>query len=232
MAYRSAEPTQPLDEQVAAVVEELLGDTALRPGQGEAIEAALGGDTLAVLATGTGKSLVYEVAGRILPGLTLVVSPTLSLQQDQLSALQGAGLRAAMLNSLLGKREQERVLDDVESGRLQLLLLSPEQLVRAEVKAALRAGKVGLFVVDEAHCVSSWGHDFRPDYLALASVRAELERPRVLALTATASPRVRAEIIRALDMHQPTVVVGEADRPNIWLAVQLVVDAEAAEERC
>jgi len=208
----------------------VLGNVPLRPGQGEAIEAVLRRDTLAVLATGTGKSLVYRVAGRLLPGLTVVVSPTLALQRDQLAALTEAGPAPAMLNSLMRRREQQASLDGIADGSVGFVLLAPEQLARAEVAEVLAGRGVGLFVVDEAHCVSSWGHDFRPDYLALGSSIAALgrpgrDRPRVLALTATASPRVRTEIIEALGMVNPAVVVGEVDRPNIRLATELAVDA-------
>jgi ATP-dependent DNA helicase RecQ len=221
-----ADVTRP---DVAAAIEQLLGDRPLRPGQAEAIHAVLRQDTLAVLATGSGKTLVYRVAGQVLPGLTVVVSPTLSLQQDQLAALAEAGPAPAMLNSLMGKAKQRAVLAGIVDGSLEFVLLAPEQLARPEVAEALRQRSIGLFVVDEAHCVSSWGHDFRPDYLALSSTIADLGQPRVLALTATASPLVRTEIVEALGMISPAVVVGEVDRPNIWLQTQLVVDADDAE---
>jgi ATP-dependent DNA helicase RecQ len=220
---------QPTRREVFAAVRQLLGTVALRPGQAEALEAALERDTLAVLATGTGKSLIYRVTGQLLPGATVVVSPTVSLQQDQLVALQEAGPPAALLNSLLPRARQQAVLDRMAAGELEFLLLSPEQLARDEVMRALTATKVSLFVVDEAHCVSSWGHDFRPDYLGLPAAIAALGWPRVLALTATASPRVRAEIIAALRMTDPAVVVGEFDRPNIWLGTRLVTDEPAAD---
>ncbi|HEV2886287.1 MAG TPA: RecQ family ATP-dependent DNA helicase [Jatrophihabitans sp.] len=217
------------EAEVSATVRQLLGDVELRPGQAEALEAVLERDTLAVLATGTGKSLIYRVAGQLLSGASVVVSPTVSLQQDQLVALSAAGPPAAVLNSLLTQAQQRSVLERMAAGELKFLLLSPEQLAREEVLRALTATKVSLFVVDEAHCVSSWGHDFRPDYLALPSVIAALGRPRLLALTATASPRVRREIVDALKMADPAVIVGEFDRPNIWLGTRLVTDQAAAD---
>ena len=150
-------------------------------------------DTLAVLATGTGKSLIYRVAGQLLPGATVVVSPTVALQKDQLVALSAVGPPAAALNSLLTRAQQRRVLERMAAGELKFLLLSPEQLAREEVLRALTA----------------------------TTVIAALGRPRVLALTATASPRVRREIVDALKMTDPAVVVGEFDRPNIWLGSRL-----------
>ncbi len=219
----------PTAREVSAAVRQLLGEVELRPGQAEALEAALERDTLAVLATGTGKSLIYRVAGQLLPGATVVVSPTVALQKDQLLALSSAGPPAAALNSLLTPTQQRAVLERMAAGELEFLLLSPEQLAREEVLQALTATKVSLFAVDEAHCVSSWGHDFRPDYLALPTVIAALGRPRVLALTATASPRVRREIVAALKMTEPAVIVGEFDRPDIWLGSQLATDTAAAD---
>jgi ATP-dependent DNA helicase RecQ len=219
----------PTEREVSATVRQLLGDVELRPGQAEALDSVLERDTLAVLATGTGKSLIYRVAGQLLPGATVIVSPTVALQQDQLVALSTAGPPAAALNSLLSQRQQREVLARMAAGELEFLLLSPEQLARQEVVQALSVPKVSLFVVDEAHCVSSWGHDFRPDYLALPSVISALDRPRLLALTATASPRVRAEIVDALKMTDPAVIVGEVDRPNIWLGSQLAADTAAAD---
>ncbi|HEX8767712.1 MAG TPA: RecQ family ATP-dependent DNA helicase, partial [Jatrophihabitans sp.] len=219
----------PTEREVSATVRQLLGDVELRPGQAEALAAVLERDTLAVLATGTGKSLIYRVAGQLMPGATVIVSPTLSLQNDQLVALSAAGPPAAALNSLLSQKQQRPVLDRMAAGEVDFLLLSPEQLAREEVLRALTATKVSLFVVDEAHCVSSWGHDFRPDYLALPSAIAALGRPRLLALTATASPRVRREIVDVVKMTDPAVIVGEVDRPNIWLGSRLAADARAAD---
>jgi ATP-dependent DNA helicase RecQ len=207
---------------VRAAAREVVGTADLRPGQAEAIEAVLERDTLAVLASGTGKTLIYTVAAKLIDGGTLVVSPTIALQHDQLRALGQAGERAALLNATLGIRQRRAALADFAAGRLEFLLLAPEQLANEEVLAGLRRAQVSLVVVDEAHCISNWGHDFRPDYLALGSVVRSLGSPRLLALTATASPRVREEVTRRLGMRDPAVVVRDADRPNIWLGVDLV----------
>jgi ATP-dependent DNA helicase RecQ len=212
---------------VRKAVREVLGTsrfrrTTFRPGQSEAIEAVLERDTLAVLASGTGKTLIYTVAAKLIDGGTLVVSPTIALQHDQLRALEGAHETAALLNNTLPAAQRKAALADFAAGKIEFLLLAPEQLANDEVLAALTKAHVSLFVVDEAHCISEWGHDFRPDYLGLGSVARALGSPRLLALTATASPRVRAEIVRRLRMRDPEIVVRDADRPNIWLGVDLV----------
>ena len=207
---------------VRRAAEEVLGTADFRPGQAEAIEAVLQRDTLAVLASGTGKTLIYTVAAKLIDGGTLVVSPTIALQHDQLRALEAAGEQAALLNTTIRAADRKRALADFAAGKIEFLLLAPEQLANDEVLAALRESPVSLLVVDEAHCISEWGHDFRPDYLALGSVARALGSPRLLALTATASPRVREEIVRRLRMRDPEIVVRDADRPNIWLGVDLV----------
>ncbi|HEY6747992.1 MAG TPA: RecQ family ATP-dependent DNA helicase [Mycobacteriales bacterium] len=206
---------------------EVLGAVEFRPGQAEAIEAVLERDTLAVLASGTGKTLVYTVAARLIAGGTLVVSPTIALQHDQLRTLEETGQTAALLNGTVPAAKRAAALDDFAAGKIEFLLLAPEQLANDDVLARLREADVSLLVVDEAHCISEWGHDFRPDYLALGSVAKALGSPRLLGLTATASPRVREEIVRRLRMRDPAIVVRDADRPNIWLGVDLV-GSEAA----
>jgi ATP-dependent DNA helicase RecQ len=210
---------------------EVVGTARLRDGQAEAIKAVLRRDTLAVLPTGTGKTLIYQVAAKLLKGGTVVVSPTIALQHDQLRAVRAGGDAAELLNATLPTGRQRAVLADFAAGKLEFLLLAPEQLARDEVVAQLRRAPVSLFVVDEAHCVADWGHDFRPDYLALASVLRTLGRPRVLALTATASPRTRQEIVRGLGMRDAAIVVRGADRPNIWLGVELFGSPAAKQDR-
>ena len=202
---------------IELVLEDKLGHDALRPGQLEAVESVLAGrDTLCVMSTGSGKSAVYQVAGFLLDGPAVVVSPLIALQQDQMEAVEG---EAAVLNSTLSEREREEVLDDAAGDALQFILLAPEQLASDDVLDELREAGVSLFVVDEAHCVSQWGHDFRPDYLRLPAAIEALGRPPILALTATAAPPVRDEIVAMLGMRDPEVVVRGFDRPNIRLEV-------------
>ena len=209
-------------QAIANVARERLGLTELRPGQLEAVQAVLEGrDTLVVMPTGSGKSAVYQIAGSILEGPTVVVSPLIALQRDQVESIgeQDVG-DAAAANSTLSARERRRVFDDLRSGALEFLFVAPEQLANEETRAALRAAEPSLFVIDEAHCISEWGHDFRPEYLRLASAIDDMGRPRVLALTATASPVVRDEIIERLDLNDPAVFVRGFDRPSLWLEVQ------------
>jgi ATP-dependent DNA helicase RecQ len=213
---------------VKRTAREVLGARAkFRPGQAEAIEAVLERDTLAVLASGTGKTLIYTVAANLIDGGTLVISPTIALQHDQLRTLEEGGQAAALLNSTIPAAQRKQSLAAFTAGELEFLLLAPEQLANDEVLAELKKARVSLLVVDEAHCISEWGHDFRPDYLSLGSVARALGRPRLLALTATASPRVREEITRRLRMREPEVIVRDADRPNIWLGVDLVGSEQA-----
>lgn len=209
-----------------------FGWESLLPGQREAIEAVVQGhDTLLVLATGGGKSAVYLVAGAEREGVTVVVSPLIALQADQLAAIEDAPAAppGVAINSALSASAQRAAWQRVDAGGPLYVLLAPEQLADEENVARLAAAGVRLLVVDEAHCVSSWGHDFRPDYLRLGAVREQLGSPPVLAMTATASAPVREEIAERLRMTDPTVIVRGVDRPNIHLAV--VRHESAAEKR-
>lgn len=194
------------------------------------MESVLAHDTLGVLATGSGKTLVYQVAAHLLPGPTVVVSPTLALHADQVAALREGGAAAEQLNGTVRGRRREAVLDAFAAGDLEFLLVTPEQLARSEVVDRLAEAAPSLFVVDEAHCVSAWGEDFRPEYAALGPAIHQLGRPRILALTATASPAVRQEIVTSLGMEEARVVVGDADRAEIWLGVEECRDQDHATE--
>ncbi|NRG41837.1 RecQ family ATP-dependent DNA helicase [Rathayibacter sp. VKM Ac-2835] len=207
---------------VDRIAREDFGWTSLLPGQREAIEsAAAGRDTLLVLATGGGKSAVYQIAGADRGGVVLVVSPLVALQADQLASIEAAPAAppAVAINSAQGAAAVARAWERIDEGGPLYVLLAPEQLAKAENVARLAAAGVSLLVVDEAHCVSSWGHDFRPDYLRLKDVRGALGDPPVLAMTATASRPVREEIIERLGMTDPEVQVHGVDRPEIRLVV-------------
>jgi ATP-dependent DNA helicase RecQ len=209
-------------KRVKEIVRNKLELEALRPGQKEALEAVLERrDTLAVMPTGSGKSAVYQIAALLIPGPTVVVSPLVALQLDQAQALQENELgEVSVLNSLLSPSDRQRAFDSLDNEDVEFLLLSPEQLQNAETLESIRRAKPSLFVVDEAHCISEWGHSFRPAYLQLGEVVKQLGHPVVLALTATASPEVRREIIERLGMRDPRVVVTGFDRPNIHLSVR------------
>jgi ATP-dependent DNA helicase RecQ len=228
---------------VDRIAEAVLG-FALRPAQRRAAESVTAGrDTLAVLPTGSGKSAIYQVAGLAAGGLTVVVSPLIALQRDQARALaerikpDGSGLRAVLLNSSQHAADRAGALSALRSGGADFVLLGPEQLANAESLAAVTNGPrpVTLVAVDEAHLVSEWGHDFRPEYLRLADVVDSFGRPPVLALTATAAPPVQADITRQLRMRTPDVIVADFDRPNISLAVRRarhgLPEAQAIDDR-
>ncbi len=212
----------PSHAQLLRAARKAFGFEEFRPGQEEAIASVLGGrDTLAVMPTGSGKSAIYELAGARLRGATVVVSPLIALQRDQVETINGLDLgSAALVNSTLKAAERREAFAGLEAGELEFLFLAPEQLANDDVRARIVAAKPSLFVVDEAHCVSEWGHDFRPDYLRLGDIIEELGHPTVLALTATAAPPVRAEIVARLRMRDANVIVEGFDRPNIRLGVR------------
>ncbi len=199
------------------VLKEIFGFDSFRPGQEEVIRAVLDRqDTLAVMPTGGGKSLCYQVPALMAEGLTVIVSPLISLMKDQIdSLLQSSVEGAATLHSGLSPEERWEVEKRMRTGEIRMLYVAPERLRSLEFVLALRKAGVGLFVVDEAHCISEWGHDFRPDYLFLPRVVRDLGNPPVLALTATATPRVRQDILRSLGMREPKVVVTSFNRPNL-----------------
>src|SRR3954454_5782939 len=217
----------PLDRRaVRAAARETLGHRTLLPGQAEAVTAITSGrDTLALLPTGGGKSAIYQLAGVSIDGPSVVVSPLIALQQDQLASLTELGLSAAVVNSTRPARERTETLAAFGRGEIEFLMLAPESLADAEVLSALAAGRPSLLVVDEAHCVAEWGHDFRPEYRRLGAAAMALGRPPVLALTATASPLVRTEIVERLGLVEPAVIARGFDRPNIDLAVEVHVDS-------
>lgn len=222
-------------DRIRRTAREAFGYEALRPGQEQAIEAAVEGrDVLAVMPTGSGKSAIYQVAGLLIDGKTVVVSPLLALQRDQVEALRRhdpEGGEARALNSTLSKGEREELLDRATEGDLEFLFLAPEQLSSGDTLERLQASPPSLFVVDEAHCITEWGHDFRPEYLQLGSVVEALGHPPVLALTATAAGPVREEIVLRLGLRDPVVIVHGFDRPNLRLMVERVAGENGKIER-
>ena len=214
-----------------APLEAHFGFRSFRPGQREVVEAALGGrDVLAVMPTGAGKSLTYQLPALLSPGLTLVVSPLIALMQDQVGALVRRGVPAAALNSALSEAEQREVLSALP--RLKLLYLSPERLASLTPRGVLNRVTVSRLVVDEAHLLSEWGHDFRPDYRLLGRARRELRDsegrgPPVTALTATATPKVQEDIVATLELTNPVRVHTGFERPNLAYRVLRVAGPSA-----
>jgi ATP-dependent DNA helicase RecQ len=205
-----------------------FGWTQLRPEQLEAMEhAAEGRDVLAVLPTGSGKSAIYQVPALVRDGPTLVVSPLIALQHDQREGLaETAAPDAVAVNSAQRAGETRAAWQALDSGTAEYVFLAPEQLANDEVVERVRAAGAALFVVDEAHCVSEWGHDFRPDYLRLGSVIARLGHPPVIALTATAAPPVRADIVERLGLRDHREVLASFDRPELHLAAHQYADPD------
>jgi ATP-dependent DNA helicase RecQ len=208
-----------------------FGHTAFRPGQEQVISTVLRGrDVLALLPTGAGKSLAYQLTAQLLPGITVVVSPLIALMQDQVRSLVEQGFEVTFINSTLTDTQAKEELNKLRTTASKLLYITPERFNNQRFMAYMRRASVSLFVVDEAHCISEWGHSFRPSYLALPDAIEKLGRPVVLALTATATSWMRIEIIDRLRMRDPAVVVRGIDRPNLFFEVQRV-EAEDEDRR-
>src|SRR6202167_4250432 len=197
-----------------------FGFEDFRSGQTEIVSAILDGrDVLAVMPTGSGKSLCYQLPALLRDGLTIVVSPLIALMRNQVAQLRGYGIAAAALNSANDADENRAVLDRIARGDLRLVYVAPERLVKSDTLDLLKRAKVTLLAVDEAHCISQWGHDFRPEYAALGAVQAELAAVQTVAFTATADAATRADILDKLFSREPAVFVHGFDRPNLRLAM-------------
>ena len=214
-----------LKAKARRVLVDRFGHAEFQEGQWEPIRAVLEGhDALVVMPTGSGKSLIYQLPALLLPGLTIVVSPLIALMKDQQDKLAACGVDALAMHSHLSDTQARDLAKRVQEGGGEILYLTPERFKDREFFEHLLTRSVSLFVIDEAHCVSQWGHDFRPDYLTLGSVVKRLGRPPILALTATATAEVRADIARQLGMSDPKITVTGFARPNLRFEVKRTVN--------
>jgi ATP-dependent DNA helicase RecQ len=220
--------TRPTLDEARALLRARFGFPDFRPGQERAVASVLDKrDTLVVLPTGGGKSICYQVPAMVLPGLTVVVSPLISLMKDQVDALTARGIPATFVNSTLSSGEVSERMSRVMRGEIKLLYLAPERFDVGTAAERLRGVGVSLLAIDEAHCISEWGHDFRPSYLRIAQVREKLGWPQVVALTATATPHVRQDIARQLRLEDPETIITGFDRQNLrYHVVPTRTDAE------
>jgi ATP-dependent DNA helicase RecQ len=203
----------------------VFGHPEFRGAQADIVNhVAGGGDALVLMPTGGGKSLCYQLPALLRPGVALVVSPLIALMQDQVAALTQLGVRAAVLNSTLDARAVHGVERALCAGELDLLYVAPERLMMPRMLECLENSEIALFAIDEAHCVSQWGHDFRPEYLQLSVLNERFPQVPRIALTATADPQTRTEIIRRLGLDDARVFVSSFDRPNIRYTIVDKVD--------
>jgi ATP-dependent DNA helicase RecQ len=225
MEQASIEP-RAAEDRAQRLLRDVFGYESFRGEQRAIIAAAEAGrDTLVLMPTGGGKSLCYQIPALLRPGVGIVVSPLIALMEDQVGALRDAGVRAAFLNSTLTRAEQQRVVADLKDGSLELLYVAPERLMQEQTLELLSGITVSLIAIDEAHCVSQWGHDFRQDYLALNELKRRFPGVPRMALTATATPPTRDEIVARLELDRPAVFAASFDRPNIRYHVQVKGDA-------
>jgi ATP-dependent DNA helicase RecQ len=223
----SEESEKPDQEELEESLHEVFGLANLRPGQKEVIESVLDGrDTLAVMPTGSGKSLCYQLPALNLPGTAVVVSPLISLMKDQAEKLEEIGAEAAQVNSTLNAQQESETLQNIRRADSDIVFVTPERLENPDFVADLRGIAINLFVVDEAHCISQWGHDFRPAYLGLGDAIKAVGNPPILALTATATPEIIEDIVRQLGRESMHIVNTGIYRPNLLYQVIQVTNPE------
>ena len=210
-----------IPQQALAVLQHYYGYKAFRPAQAEIISSLLAGrNTVAIMPTGAGKSVCFQVPAMLLPGITLVISPLISLMKDQVDALTEQGMPATFINSSLTRSEAQDRLMAIAAGRFRLVYVAPERLEADYFQYVITHQEISMLTIDEAHCISQWGHDFRPSYRQIAPFIARLpKKPIISAFTATATPSVREDIIRLLQLRSPAVFVSGFDRPNLYFGV-------------
>lgn len=222
----------PVMRRIIRRLQRQFGLAGFRTGQETAIRALVDGrDVLGIMPTGAGKSLIYQLTAFELPGVTVVVSPLLALMRDQEQKLRRTGVVAARLDSTLTTKQTEQTLDDIEEGKRKLIYVTPERAASGNLLEELGGQKVSLFVVDEAHCVSEWGHDFRPSYLFLERAALQLGRPPICALTATATPKVAQDICDQLELKNPEMIHTGFDRPSLHFEVRETGDEKQQVKR-
>ncbi|MDQ8191997.1 ATP-dependent DNA helicase RecQ [Roseibacillus persicicus] len=210
-------------ERAREVLRDVFGFEEFLSGQQEIVDHILAGrDGLAVMPTGGGKSLCYQLPGLVKEGVTLVVSPLIALMKDQVDALQAKGVKAAVINSTQSWEEQKQILDEVRAGEIKLLYVAPERFRAGSFTSAMSQVNIAMLAIDEAHCLSQWGHDFRPDYLRLGKARKELGNPQCVAFTATATPVVRLDILKVLALDDPFETITGFGRPNLSFNITAV----------
>jgi len=215
----------PTLDRARAVLREVFGYPDLRPGQDDIVAAVLAGeDVLAVMPTGAGKSMCYQLPALVREELVVVVSPLIALMRNQVAQMRANGIAAGALNSTTDPADYRQTMADLDAGRLRLLYVAPERLARPDTQDMLARARVAMIAVDEAHCISQWGHDFRPEYREIGAFAARLGNPRILALTATADAATRDEIRAQLFTREPVVFVHGFDRPNLRLAMRPKAD--------
>ncbi len=210
----------PLVDSLDDALHDIFGFDSFREGQREVVEGVVAGrDTLVVMPTGSGKSLCFQLPACVMEGITLVISPLIALMKDQMDALKVFGIPATLINSSISYEEQRSRLYEIVQGKYKVVYVAPERFRNQGFLEAIAQVQVGLLAIDEAHCISQWGHDFRPDYLALGQVRELLGRPTTVALTATATPDVQQDILRQLSLPDAEVVISGFARPNLFFEV-------------